>query len=206
MMVYTGEEDLADEGDGEELRTVETVKLLGSAVTKVIHRCKAAQDDIELNLSLCSLLKVPDAVLSLVESLPIKELDLSDNFLTRVPTKLHVSLPSLTHLNLSSNNLSSLGTELRLCYNLNTLDLSRNSFFKFPREVLGLPEVKRVHLDENFIDEVELFLINGLKKLDVLDLQGNPLKTENRKILQRVKSVSIYVTEVNNEEWEDLDI
>merc|ERR1719348_618868 len=111
-MVYTGEEDLGEEDEGEELRTVETVKHLGAAVTKVIHRCKAAQDDIELNLSLCSLLKVPDAIFQLVKALPIEELDISDNFLSHYPTKIAFTFPLLTHLNLSSNNLSDLPEEI----------------------------------------------------------------------------------------------
>merc|ERR1719483_166968 len=126
-MIHFGEEELdilPEETESSENKTVVSLKLLGSEMTKVIHRIKSVRSSEHLDLTSCSLLQIPGMVLKLVSGNSFISLSLSNNLLIRLNTKLWSSFPKLTELDLSNNNLSSLPSDLDEYENLHSINIS----------------------------------------------------------------------------------
>lgn len=58
---------------------------------------------------------------------------------------------SIADLNLSFNKMSSLPEEISQCTELETVDISHNSFINLPNCLLNLPNIIQINAKKNFI-------------------------------------------------------
>eukprot|EP00092_Neocalanus_flemingeri_P083270 GFUD01104489.1.p1 GENE.GFUD01104489.1~~GFUD01104489.1.p1 ORF type:complete len:238 (+),score=54.01 GFUD01104489.1:49-762(+) len=206
MMVYSGETPANMPRLEMITRTAQGVKLLGAGVVKVVHRCKDAQDPQLLDLSLCSLLKVPDAVFYLVRASKVLTCNISGNLLTKISPKFGTCFKHLTTLNLSTNRLSTLPSELVYCTKLQSIDISINSFVVFPTILLVIESVTEIRAKNNFIADVDDQALEQHANLELVNLEENPLDSMTHARLSRVERLTIVLTDRGVQEWEDLSI
>jgi Leucine-rich repeat (LRR) protein len=113
-------------------------------------------------------------VLSDLKSLTI--LNLSDNKL-KTPGRLFIYTPALQELDLSRNNIRTLGN-LR-CQNLAALDVSGNELISTDW-ISNQPSLKRINLEHNRISDLSGLMKNHLyKQVDFLGLANNPLSKQS---------------------------
>ena len=113
----------------------------------------------------------------------IKELDLSYNKLTQLPTEIgHLTL--LTELSLFDNKLTQLPTEIGNLTNLTYLSLSNNQLTQLPREIGNLTQLTELYLYNNELTQLPSE-IGQLTQLNYLDLFGNPIENTLNPIIQR---------------------
>lgn len=86
-------------------------------------------------------------------------------------------LPSLLHLDLSENQITSVSSDRASNLSLlRSLDLSYNQLISFPSIIMNLPELNSLHLANNHIYDLNnSTLTMGVKKLISLDLSYLPL-------------------------------
>merc|ERR1711936_299284 len=157
----------------------------------------------QLDLSSCQLVQVPDAIYHLLRETKLTKCDLSSNAITKVPPKLAKTFSLITDLNISTNKISMLPTELSACTSLERLNISSNFFDTLPPVLLDIPSLVELDAGKNSIAEVELDgLKTSLPALQSLNLEKNPLKKETYEALLEVKSCKVVVSP--REEWEDL--
>lgn len=140
-----------------------------------------------LHLSLCRIKDIN--VHAFIGLKALEEIDLSRNYLTRVPRALS-RLPALKKLNMSENDIRTLyhGDFTDLA-GLEVLDLSKNSFSKrdaFRNGALfGLENsLKRLFLHDTQISVIPTRALSELKKLTHLDLSHNQLNSMTNKSFQ----------------------
>lgn len=122
-----------------------------------------------LDLSECQLVRVPDAVYHLMRHTELKCCNLSSNVITKISPKFsakfslitgnfRVSLCllssyalSVSELNLSRNQMSKLPDEFSDLEQLETLDISHNSFISMPHVVFKIPQLKKLCAQQNRI-------------------------------------------------------
>lgn len=95
-------------------------------------------------------------------------------------------LPSLINLDLSGNQISSIGSDRASnLSSLRYLDLSHNELIGFPSIIMNLPELNNLNLSNNHIYDLNNSTLNmGVQKLITLDLSYMPLVSfEVRKII-----------------------
>merc|ERR1711988_117026 len=162
---------------------IKTAKL-GKDVVKVVQRCDEAEETKTLDLSYCSLMKVPEAVTFILNerAYDIIKVNLSNNKISKITPQFGgACFLNLTSLNVSSNRLSTLPGELSQCKQLQSVDISVN----------------------NFVDDDE---IESTECLEYLNVEENPLSPSCREKPQRIDRVRIIMSERKLEEWEDLSI
>ena len=102
------------------------------------------------------------------------------NFLEIAKTKLSTlpkqigQIKNLTSLLCHTNELTSIPAEIGLLTNLKNLDFSNNKITSLPIELSNLKELFTVNLSGNQL--TELFPLNDLVKLSVLDISRNKMK------------------------------
>eukprot|EP00090_Calanus_glacialis_P025152 TRINITY_DN3914_c0_g1_i1.p1 TRINITY_DN3914_c0_g1~~TRINITY_DN3914_c0_g1_i1.p1 ORF type:complete len:231 (-),score=75.87 TRINITY_DN3914_c0_g1_i1:95-712(-) len=200
-------------------RAAQGVKLLGAGVVKVVHRCDDAKETKILDLSSCSLTQVPDALYSLMrtseeettENQPpfhqknkIEKCNLSGNLITKIPPKFGFCFQQLTTLNLSANRISSLPSELIHCSQLQSVDISINSFVVFPTILLEIESITDIKAKNNFIADVDDEALEQHANLELVNLEENPLDQPTHARLSRVEGLRIVLTDRRVQEWEDL--
>ncbi|XP_078496868.1 toll-like receptor 12 [Lissotriton helveticus] len=126
---------------------------------------------------------------SLVLSLnKIKSLDLCDPGTPNV-------LSNLTHLDLSFNRITNIGSGWLFCLcNLETLDLSSNYLVSLEKDAfVGLIRLQSLQLDNNKLFLLESFYFDHLSRIRVLGLRGNLLKKDNSSLiaLSQLQELSI---------------
>jgi len=86
-------------------------------------------------------------------------------------------LPSLINLDLSGNQISSIGSDRASnLSSLRYLDLSHNELIGFPSIIMSLPELNNLNLSNNHIYDLNNSTLNmGVQKLITLDLSYMPL-------------------------------
>uniref|UniRef100_A0A8C0RLC3 Leucine-rich repeat-containing protein 40 n=1 Tax=Canis lupus familiaris TaxID=9615 RepID=A0A8C0RLC3_CANLF len=133
----------------------------------------------------------------------LEDLDISNNRLTTVPASFS-SLSSLVRLNISSNQLKSLPVEisgmkelhvgenqieilgpehLKHLNSILVLDLRDNKLRSVPDEITLLQSLERLDLSNNDISSLPCSL--GKLPLKFLALEGNPLRTIRREIINK---------------------
>ena len=205
MMVYNDETPETPSQDMAS-RTAQGVKLLGAGVVKVVHRCKDAKENQILDLTSCSLIQVPDAVFFLMRASEILTCNLSGNLITKISPKFGTCFNHLTTLNLSTNRLSSLPSEIVHCTKLESVDISINSFVVFPSVLLEIESVTEIRAKNNFIAEVDDEALEQHANLELVNLEENPLDQPTHARLSRVEGLRIVLTDRRVQDWEDLSI
>merc|ERR1712218_313383 len=179
------------------------------AVQKVVERCEAAEENGGLmDLSDCQLIQVPDAIYMMmrVRDIQLTACNLSSNVITKIPPKFPTNFNLITELNLSHNRMSTLPEEISKCTELETVDISHNSFISLPNCLFNLPKIINITAKKNFIAELDFELVTSCETLETLNLEENPLSRECQDNLSKVTSVRISMTPREMEEWEDLSI
>ncbi|WP_010297605.1 leucine-rich repeat domain-containing protein [Candidatus Odyssella thessalonicensis] len=104
----------------------------------------------------------------------LKTLDVSSNSIQHFPRI--TSLPALTMLNLSHNDIAYLPEEIGILSNLEELILDNNHLTALPKSLLQLKKITRLCISNNQLDEVPS-RIYELKSLQFLGLTNNNLRT-----------------------------
>ncbi|NXF50111.1 LRC40 protein, partial [Oceanites oceanicus] len=158
---------------------------------------------VRLNLA-CNQLKNLPADISAMKSL--RQLDCTKNYLETVPSKL-ASMASLEQLYLRKNKLRSLpefpsckllkelhagenqieilnAENLKHLNSLSVLELRDNKIKSVPDEITLLQKLERLDLSNNDISRLP-YALGNLPQLKFLALEGNPLRTIRRDLLQK---------------------
>lgn len=90
----------------------------------------------------------------------------------------------LTTLYLNHNALSAIPTEIAQLRNLVVLDLSGNDLGAVPNEIGMLTSLRELYLFDNHITNLPHEL-GSLHQLEMLGIEGNPLETSLRSIIQK---------------------
>ncbi|XP_078496860.1 toll-like receptor 11 [Lissotriton helveticus] len=92
-----------------------------------------------------------------------------------------VLLANLTHLDLSTNRISSIGSGRLSCLsNLRTLDISQNHIPTLEKDAfMGLEQLESLNLSSNGLFLLENFYFDHLTNVRILDLMGNQLRSDN---------------------------
>lgn len=142
-----------------------------------------------INISKLKLNKLPD----LTRFNNISAIVASSNKLTCVPAKM-LKVDSLTHLNLSDNELG------RICFPGNSaiksLDLSENNFRRIPRSIKRLKNLSSLTISNNQIKRIPRFLKN-MENLKSLEINFNKIKLTKTGI-KRLKNIEVLVMAGNN--------
>eukprot|EP00092_Neocalanus_flemingeri_P038122 GFUD01041492.1.p1 GENE.GFUD01041492.1~~GFUD01041492.1.p1 ORF type:complete len:208 (-),score=67.81 GFUD01041492.1:207-830(-) len=207
-MVYSGEAPDTETMPSQDMATkaAHGVKRLGAGVVKVVNRCQDAQETEILDLSFCSLMQVPDAVFFLMKASEVLTCNLSGNLITKISPKFGSCFIHLTTLNLSTNRLSSLPSEIVHCTQLESVDISTNSFVVFPSILLEIESVTEIRAKNNFIADVDDEALEQHANLELVNLEENPLDQPTHARLSRVEGLRIVLTDRRVQEWEDLSI
>ena len=120
-----------------------------------------------LDMALCEMPKSPN------QTYAISQLDISSNDLKKIPTEIFC-LPSLTELNISRNSLEALpegddGCTRWQSHKLATVDMSRNSLRALPSQLFTLSEISDINASRNKISSVpgSVWSATKLRKLYV---------------------------------------
>merc|ERR1712066_615330 len=178
------------------------------AVQKAVERCEVAKENGGImDLSGCQLIQVPDAIYFMMKDTQLTACNLSSNVITKIPPKFPNNFNFITELNLSHNRMSTLPEEISKCTQLETVDISNNSFISLPNCLFNLPKIIKINARKNFIAEVDIDLINTCGTLENLNLEENPLSRDCQDNLSTIQAtIRILVTPREREEWEDLSI
>ncbi|NP_001267856.1 leucine-rich repeat 1 [Hydra vulgaris] len=103
------------------------------------------------------------------------ELDLSLCSITRIPVKHLISFTKVTVLDLSCNKINIIPDNFTSLTHLVQLDLSKNSLSELPEDFGKLFKLKKLDLLNNNISNLPLSF-GKLKNLVWLDLKGNPIQ------------------------------
>lgn len=104
-------------------------------------------------------------------------------FIFQIP---ELPLPSLLHLDLSRNHITSVSSDRASNLSLlRSLDLSYNQLISFPSIIMNLPELNNLNLANNHIYDLNNNTFTmGVQKLIYLDLSYLPLVSfEVRKLI-----------------------
>jgi len=210
-MVFNGEFDDSNNQDPvsssrQAMRTARTVKVLGKGVVKVVHRCDDAKENNHLDLSECQLMQIPDACFHLMRNTPLHSCNLAGNVISKIPPKLAINFTIMTELNISNNRVSSLPSEMAQCTQLESIDISANSFVQIPPVLAEIQTLAKVNASKNFIADVEVEAVVACPSLEQLNLQENPLKKDIFDELSKVTTLRIILSPREQEDWEDLSI
>lgn len=120
---------------------------------------------------------------SKVQSLPtewadrfpvLQHIDLSNNWLLRLPESFSVSGQHWLQLNLAKNRIEEIPQDWTSCHHLRQIDLSGNQLTVLPEGLSALPQLTRLHLNGNPLKFIPDDLANH-PRLQVLDLKKTSL-------------------------------
>ncbi|TXH01212.1 MAG: leucine-rich repeat domain-containing protein [Candidatus Moraniibacteriota bacterium] len=113
-------------------------------------------------------------------------LDLSNQNLTSIPSNI-VQLPKLKELDASHNNIVIFPKSLTLMKELTNINLSDNEIEDIPSEIMNMSSLQSLTISNNKISSfpADEKTINNTS-LVTIDLDGNPIPTDQIKILKRL--------------------
>jgi len=129
---------------------------MGDDKTWTKERIKSRIDENELDLSLCSLVKVP------IQGI--------------------LNFPKISSLDLSCNRIISLPEQFCKLTNLVQLDLSKNQLTELPADIGSLSRLKKLDLLSNQLKQLPLSF-GDLKALQWLDLKSNPIQEQLHEVV-----------------------
>ncbi|XP_039412174.1 leucine-rich repeat-containing protein 40 isoform X1 [Corvus cornix cornix] len=202
LLVQHNELSLLPERLGQ-LLTLEELDVSSNQLTAIPTSCALLVNLVRLNLA-CNQLKELPADLSAMKSLRL--LDCTKNYLETVPSKL-ATMASLEQLYLRKNKLRSLpefpsckllkelhagenqieilnAENLKQLSSLCVLELRDNKIKAVPEEIMVLQKLERLDLANNDISRLP-YTLGNLPQLKFLALEGNPLRTIRRDLLQK---------------------
>ncbi|NXV67205.1 LRC40 protein, partial [Molothrus ater] len=202
LLVQHNELSQLPEGLGQ-LLSLEELDVSNNQLTAIPTSFALLVNLVRLNLA-CNQLKELPADLSAMKSL--RQLDCTKNYLETVPPKL-ATMASLEQLYLRKNKLRSLpelpsckllkelhagenqieilnAENLKQLSSLCVLELRDNKIKAVPEEITVLQKLERLDLANNDISRLP-YTLGNLPQLKFLALEGNPLRTIRRDLLQK---------------------
>ncbi|RLN86377.1 hypothetical protein BBJ28_00005018 [Nothophytophthora sp. Chile5] len=122
------------------------------------------------------------------------ELQLAGNNLTQVPLAVLLYCTQLKRLNLSSNALRSLPTEIAHLRRLEVLDLGFNALSELPDELTQLPQLGELNCAHNQLQRLPLRL-GKLTKLTCLNVESNRLRWLPTSTMELSRLKALYASE-----------
>lgn len=110
----------------------------------------------DISFRSCRLSQFPVNILILL-GMQLRSIDLANNFLT---------------------SLSVLGPHLKMCYNLSSINLSKNQFSELPEDVSLVGSLAKLNISNNRVTDITADHFSKLKRLQHLDLSYNGSITE----------------------------
>ncbi|NXX26411.1 LRC40 protein, partial [Nicator chloris] len=202
LLVQHNELSQLPEGLGQ-LLSLEELDVSNNQLTAIPTSFALLVNLVRLNLA-CNQLKELPADLSAMKSL--RQLDCTKNYLETIPPKL-ATMASLEQLYLRKNKLRSLpelpsckllkelhagenqieilnAENLKQLSSLCVLELRDNKIKAVPEEITVLQKLERLDLANNDISRLP-YTLGNLPQLKFLALEGNPLRTIRRDLLQK---------------------
>ncbi|XP_071293090.1 leucine-rich repeat-containing protein 40 isoform X2 [Agelaius tricolor] len=210
LLVQHNELSQLPEGLGQ-LLSLEELDVSNNQLTAIPTSFALLVNLVRLNLA-CNQLKELPADLSAMKSL--RQLDCTKNYLETVPPKL-ATMASLEQLYLRKNKLRSLpelpsckllkelhagenqieilnAENLKQLSSLCVLELRDNKIKAVPEEITVLQKLERLDLANNDISRLP-YTLGNLPQLKFLALEGNPLRTIRRDLLQGTQELLKYL-------------
>ncbi|XP_028811676.1 malignant fibrous histiocytoma-amplified sequence 1 isoform X2 [Denticeps clupeoides] len=122
-----------------------------------------------LNLSKNELFEFPEEIKELSH---LEKLNISQNNIKIIPSRVFPSLPKLQLLKMNTNRIEQLPLDLNQCGSLSNLILSNNCL-KDAQALVGLPSLKELYVENNRITDLPQQLFENLVKFKG---SGNPLR------------------------------
>lgn len=121
---------------------------------------------------------VPDDVFKAAADAEVHIIDLSKNKLTSVPFGICQVKESLTQLVLSSNNISSVPSEIRTCVHIQYIDLGKNCLTELPKEIGSLKYLRELVISNNKFTKIPR-CVYDLENLEILLAAYNQIEEIN---------------------------
>uniref|UniRef100_A0A8B9FFK8 Leucine-rich repeat-containing protein 40 n=1 Tax=Amazona collaria TaxID=241587 RepID=A0A8B9FFK8_9PSIT len=202
LLLHHNELSVLPDGFGQ-LVSLEELDVSNNHLTDIPTSFALLINLVRLNLA-CNKLQSLPADLSAMKSL--RQLDCTKNYLETVPSKL-ATMASLEQLYLRKNKLRSLpefpscellkelhagenqieilnAENLKHLISLSVLELRDNKIKSVPDEIALLQKLERLDLSNNDISRLP-YTLGNLPQLKFLALEGNPLRTIRRDLLQK---------------------
>jgi len=116
------------------------------------------------------------------ERIEENELDLSLCSISKVPVSVILPFTKITVLDLSCNKINTLPENFSKLQQLLSLDLSKNGITELPADFGELTKLRKLDLFNNNLDELPLSFCR-LKQLQWLDLKSNPIQEKFPKLV-----------------------
>ena len=112
----------------------------------------------------------------LLQAEVLAKLDLSENFIEKIPSALWQALTNLVTLRLSKNRLSALARTIGDMHKLESFWCDENTLTDLPNTLSSMHSLKFFDLTHNRLDTLQVS-VGGLTKLETMILTRNSLKT-----------------------------
>ena len=155
------------------LTKLETLKISRNKLQKLPNKLFQNQANLgTLFLSKNLLTRVSNEALQGAQQL--SQLLLDNNLIEELEDQVFTNLSSVTVLDLSFNNLLKVPKTLKALQNLQSIDLSKN--FITELEDVALPQLWRLDMSKNQLQNISSAALNKMTSLQVLDLSENDIE------------------------------
>jgi len=100
----------------------------------------------------------------------------------------------------------SLPNEMSNCTQLESIDISANSFVQLPPVLAEIRSLNKVNASKNFIADVEIEAMLSLGNLVHVNLEENPINKPVYEELAKITAIRVVLSPREQEDWEDLSI
>ncbi|AES67115.1 putative leucine-rich repeat domain, L domain-containing protein [Medicago truncatula] len=149
-----------------------------------------SMDEIGSLSTIRALILNDNEIVSICNLDQMKELNtlvLSKNPIRKIGEALK-KVKSITKLSLSHCQLEGIDTSLKFCVELTELRLAHNDIKSLPEELMHNSKLRNLDLGNNVIAKwSDIKVLKSLTKLRNLNLQGNPVAT-NEKVIRKIKN------------------
>ncbi|XP_075999723.1 leucine-rich repeat-containing protein 20 [Genypterus blacodes] len=161
---------------------------MAEAVANVARRINETVEEGKdyLDLSNCKLVSFPDGVFKVLRSVAenIRVVNLADNEMKAVSSKLFSTFTQLRELHLQGNVLTKLPDAVGEMEHLTSIDLANNKFSAFPLILTDITTMERINLESNDITEIPVEKLSAMPALKWLNVKSNPLTANTQSAVQ----------------------